>query len=120
MKNTARHTWHETEPPSPDTLSEWHHIALVLSSNNYNFEVYHDGTKKGTRSLDNNKRRTTGTGNVIIGSKTAVYRLAPLDPTATTTAGSPYLSGSMNLDELTMWNKALSSIEVNQIKNAIP
>ena len=58
------------------------------------------GQKKATQSLDNNKRRTTGTGNVIIGSKTADYRPAPLDPTATTTAGSPYLSGSMNLDEL--------------------
>ena len=119
MKNTGSHTWIETQASSYGAPVEWHHVALVLSRNNNKFDVYHDGTKKASGNLDTDEDRTVGTGHVVIGSETAVYRPASLDPSPTTTAGGPYLSGIMNLDELTMWNKVLSSNEVNKLKNAI-
>ena len=111
VRNSGKHAWVET---SPLDTSSWHHVVLVLKANNGEFIVYHDGESKVTQSLNINEGHSTESSNVIVGSETSVHQ--PLTSGVTPT-GSPYASGSMSFDELTLWNRALSEGQVNQIFN---
>ena len=64
--------------------------------------------------------RTAGTGSsVMIGGSTDVHHPSALEPSVTTT-GAPTSSGSIEIDELAMWDTALSSSQVSQLYNMVP
>ena len=119
MKKTDDHDLYETTslnsglPPYT-----WHHIALVLKSNRFQYTVYHDGTEYGTqRSINTYANRNAGSGDVTIGD--TVHHPSSTEPGATTT-GAPPSWGGFEMDELVMWNKALSSSQVSDIHSTQP
>ena len=117
MKKIDQYTWIESKSLNDDWYDseiEWHHISLAYK-NNF-FLVYYDGRHYSTARLFKSQNRTTGSGNVLIGSQSAVHPPFSLEPEVTTTA-SPASYGSMTVDELAIWNVALSSNQVAQIYN---
>ena len=84
--------------------------------------MYHDGIHKGTQNLNKDRNRAAGSGNVVIGSTTTA-----LSPWSTWSADSsevtttpPIIYGTMTVDEVIMWNKALTSNEVTQVYATVP
>ena len=114
MRNTNKHDWYEG-PKLYDV--EWMHVVLVLKASNGEFTFYHDGTEQATQVMNRNGNHDVVTGDVIVGSESAVYPPMP-SPTVAPTS-PPYAGGSMSFDELLMWNRVLSSAEVNQIINLV-
>ena len=116
MKKTDNHARLETSKLNTEYQSVWHHITLVLETNNWNFNVYHDGIKYDTQNLDTQQPRSAGSGNVVIGNQNSTHPPSSLGTGVSTTA-PPYSEryGMIALDELVMWNRALSESQVSQI-----
>ena len=118
VKKTDDHDWYETTslnsglPPYT-----WHHIAVVLNSDRVQFTVYHDGAEYGTQSINTYHFRSAGSGDVRIGS--TVHHPSSTQPGAPT-IGPPPAYGGFEMDELVIWNKALSASQISQIYNTEP
>ena len=121
VKNSDSYGIRETDAPG---TSEWFHVALVLQGDK--FIVYHDANEVASQDLDWSSYRDAGSGDVIIGIENSVlssWSTWSLTSDAVTPRGSttaPPLHGSITLDELLMWNKALTADQVTQIHENIP
>ncbi|MEM7828540.1 MAG: LamG-like jellyroll fold domain-containing protein, partial [Candidatus Aenigmatarchaeota archaeon] len=82
------------------TQDEWHHIAVVRSSTNLTF--YFDGVEAGTQSIGSISLVGGGTG-ALIGARYAL--------------GSPTEFASGLIDEVSIYNRALSADEIADIYN---
>ena len=94
----------------------WHHVALVLKPYNWQFTVYHDGIEYGTQSFSIYHSRGAGSGNVFIASQYYTHSPSSLGSVIQPTT-PPYVYGMFTLDELVIWNEALSSSQISQIFN---
>jgi uncharacterized protein YegP (UPF0339 family) len=85
----------------------WHHIVLVLDQANNYFRIYVDGvqTDNGTQSVDG-AITTTANQSSMCAEKNWI-------DTSYTTAGNRYYAG--NVDEVRVYNRALSASEVTQL-----
>ena len=85
--------------------SAWFHMVLVLQDENREIHVYHNKVKRSEsfRTIHRGTNQapfTLGSGKTVIGKKF-------------TDKNQNY--GSVAVDELAMWNRALSEAEVAQI-----
>ena len=71
----------------------------------------------GTQSINTYDGRSAGSGDARIGS--TVHHPSSTQTGATTT-GAPPAYGNFEMDELVMWNEALSTSQVSQIYNTEP
>jgi hypothetical protein len=85
----------------------WHHIVLVLDQANNYFRIYVDGvqTDNGTQSVDG-AITTTANQSSMCAEKNWI-------DTSYTTAGNRYYAG--NVDEVRVYNRALSATEITQL-----
>ena len=112
VKKTDDHGLVQTEPQA---LNTWHHLVLVLQPDNTEFAVFHNGEKVGSTDMETYQDRNSGSGNVIIGNKfdddeSPWWSIGSSDAT-----GAPIFFESITVDELAMWNQALSDDQVDDI-----
>ncbi len=79
--------------------SQWHHCAFVWDSSANTFDIFEDGVKIGT---------STTTSGSLISSTSIAYIFSFAN-------GAPYSSG--NVDELAIFDSALSASDVSSIYN---
>ncbi len=80
------------------TLHQWHHIVATYSNTTETMKIYIDGVEDISRTLPGFGNMATNTDNLILGIE-----------------GSSGYSGRM--DELAIWNKALSATEISNLYN---
>ena len=80
------------------TLHQWHHIVATYSNITETVSIYIDGVKNISRALPGFGNMATNTDNLFLGIE-----------------GSAGFSGRM--DELAIWNKALSATEISSLYN---
>ncbi len=92
---------------SPMSINEWHHVVVTYNGNETNggIDIYIDNVNQSTISVNEGSYTgmTNSTDNVEIGS-----RQIPISRT--------FFNGS--IDEVRMYNRALSSTEITNIYNA--
>ncbi len=99
FSNTGRSCWvSTTETISPG----WHHVVVVWNSKNVQYDIYLDGNLKTPLTVGNTPEVTDGT-NVIIG-------VLP--------SSNQYYNG--NIDEVRIYNRALSPTEIQELYNFAP
>ena len=118
VRDTGRYGELETDVLSID---EWHHVTLVFVNNDGSrkFLVYHDNESKGTEDIDDYRSSGSASGNVVIGDKHVDRSPWTIGQSTTTPSGDYIPPGSITVDELAMWNKALSASQVGQIYNML-
>ncbi|MBI4019524.1 MAG: LamG domain-containing protein [Candidatus Aenigmarchaeota archaeon] len=83
------------------TLGEWHHVT-VTADRDGNATIYIDGIRESTRNIST-------VGNIDVSSKNLV--IGALDP------GNWRFDGV--IDDMKIWNRALSETEINQSMNGL-
>ena len=116
VKKTNVHGRLDASSLNTDYPYVWHHVALVLKPNNRDFTVYHDGIAYGTASMSIYHSRGAGSGNVFISSQNYTHPPPSLYGEIQPTTPS-LVFGMFTLDELVIWNEALSALHISQIFN---
>ncbi len=83
---------------SHSTLNQWHHIVATYSNTTEQMKIYVDGVENISRKLSGFGNMANNTDNLLVGIE-----------------GSDGFSG--RIDELAIWNKALTASEINNIYN---
>ena len=78
----------------------WFHLSLVLHGSGSGISIYMDGRWVGEKGWTA-KEHSSGSGMVGIGALYTIERL--------------HYFGSVTVDELTMWNRELTSEEIKKI-----
>jgi hypothetical protein len=87
-----------------NNLNNWNHFVGVFNSTNQTMQIYMNGNIIATGPINPNLQNYNSTGNMYFGVE---------HPTAALPSGPQFLTGK--LDDIGIWNRILTPIEVSQL-----